>query len=122
MRPRVFVGGGGGGSLTVMVTEKDAEDWLPAASDAVQVTVCVPTASALPEGGTQVTATGPSTTSSAVGSVYVTVVVVPSVSSVMLAGTLAMTGAVVSVQLVAPCCDEVPVGHNVALVAPGVGT
>jgi hypothetical protein len=122
MRPVVDVGGGGGGSAAVTVTVNDADAWLPAASLAVHVTVCVPTMNALPEGGVQVTGTAPSAESTAVGVEYVTVAVVPFVCTLMLAGTLDITGAVVSVQLVAPCCDEVPAGHNVALVAPAVDT
>ena len=102
---------------------KLADALFPAASAAVQLTVVAPVGNVPPEVGVHETATGPSTRSVAVGSVYV--IGAPALdvaAAVMAAGTPLIVGAIVSVQAVAPAADVVPAGHAMASVAPGVGT
>ena len=102
---------------------KLADALFPAASAAVQLTVVAPVGNVPPEVGAHETATGPSTTSVAVGSVYVTGAPALEVAAAVIgAGTLLIVGAIVSVHAVAPAGDVVPAGHAMASVAPGVGT
>ena len=104
------------------VTVKLADALLPAASAAVQLTVVAPVGNVAPEVGAHETATGPSTRSVAVGSVYVTAAPADDVAAAVIgAGTLLIVGAIVSVQAVAPAADVVPAGHAMASVAPGGG-
>jgi hypothetical protein len=56
-------------SFSVTVTVKDVDPVFPCESLAVQVTVVCPTGNVLPDGWLQVTGTGPSTRSVAVGPV-----------------------------------------------------
>src|SRR5919199_6669565 len=65
---------GGVVSLRFTVTVKEAEPVFPCESVALHVTVVVPTGKLLPDGGLHVGVSGPSTTSVAVASPYVTVV------------------------------------------------
>ena len=105
------------------VTVKLAEALFPAASAVVQFTVVAPAGNVPPDAGVHATASGPSTRSVAVGSVYVTAAPADDVAAaVMAAGTLLIVGAIVSVQTVAPAADVVPAGHAMASVAPGAGT
>ena len=102
---------------------KLADALLPAASAAVQLTVVAPVGNIPPDAGVHATASGPSTRSVAVGSVYVTDAPALEVAAaVMAAGTLLIVGAIVSVQAVAPAADVVPAGHAMASVAPDAGT
>src|SRR5205085_700878 len=80
---------------SVTVTSKEHEPTLPWASVAVQVTVVVPTGKGLPEAGTDVTASAPSTRSVAVAS-HVTIVEGPVASTVNGSGHVT-EGAVASV-------------------------
>ena len=83
--------------MSTIVTLKLTEAEFPWASVATQVTFVVPRGKVFPDGGEHVTGTGPSTSSTAVGDVYVTTEPAgPSSSRVMFAGTLLNTGAVVS--------------------------
>ena len=105
------------------VTVKLADALLPAASAAVQLTVVAPVGNVPPDAGAHATASGPSTRSVAVGSVYVTAAPADDVAAaVMAAGTLLIVGAIVSVQAVAPAADVVPAGQSCAAEAPSVGT
>jgi hypothetical protein len=66
-------------------------------SDAVHVTVVVPTGNNVPEAGTQVTGRARSTRSNASGDVQLTKAPVgPEAGTVMFAGTLVIAGGVVS--------------------------
>ena len=102
---------------------KLAEALFPAASAAVQFTVVAPVGNVPPEAGVHATASGPSTRSVAVGSVYVTAAPALDVAAAVIgAGTPLIVGAIVSVHAVAPAADVVPAGHAMASVAPGAGT
>jgi hypothetical protein len=102
---------------------KLADALLPAVSVAVQLTVVAPVGNVPPDAGVHATATGPSTKSLAVGSVYVTAAPALDVAAaVIAAGTSLIVGAIVSVHAVAPAADVVPAGHARASVAPVVGT
>jgi hypothetical protein len=83
-----------GGSVSTTFTRNDPEDVLPEPSVAVQLTVVVPIAKAVPDGGTQATVT-PGALSAAVG-VYVTTAVARpgSVDFVISAGTVIDGGSV----------------------------
>jgi hypothetical protein len=86
-----------GGVVSLTVTLKDAEELLPAASFAVQVTVAVAYRNVEPEAGEQFTGSVPSTASVAVGFAYVTTAPMDDVPLTMTsAGTPLITGAVVS--------------------------
>src|SRR5215831_19468863 len=84
-----------GAVVSLTVTVNDAEATLPALSDAVHVTVVVPSGKVDPDAGVHVTGTTPSTSSSA-DAVYVTTAPAGLVASaVMFAGTV-ITGGIVS--------------------------
>ena len=102
---------------------KLADALFPAASAGVQLTVVAPVGNVPPETGVHATASGPSTRSVAVGSVYVTAAPALDVAAAVIgAGTLLIVGAILSVQAVAPAAEVVPAGQAMASVAPGVGT
>src|SRR5919205_256239 len=96
---------GGVVSFRLTVTVKEAEPGFPCESVALHVTVVVATGKLLPHGGLHVGVSGPSTTSVAVASPYVTVF--PPGSSVVVetfAGAVTV-GGVVSCTVTVPVCS-----------------
>lgn len=90
-----------GGVVSCTVTVNVAVEWLPAASVAVQVTVVVVIEKVDPDAGAHVTPTEPETASLADGLVNVTEAPdVEVASAVMFAGTLLITGPVVSTTVI----------------------
>src|SRR5580658_5331419 len=77
-----------GGVVSATVTAKLALDALPAASLAVHMTVVVPMAKVLPDGGLHVTGSVPSTMSVALAAKVTTAPPGPVAAAVMLAGTV----------------------------------
>jgi hypothetical protein len=105
----------------VTVTSKPPDDALPLASVAVQVTRVVPTGKAEPEAGAQPTATGPSWTSAAVGSVQLTVAPEPVVVADWSPGTPLSCGPVVSTTVTTKPAEPVRPAPSVALQVTVVG-
>src|SRR5579862_4126031 len=85
-----------GGVVSCTTTANDEEATFPAASSAEQVTCVEPSANTVPVAGRQLTETGPSTASDAVGTVYETAAPPAPVASARSSACAAIVGAVVS--------------------------
>src|SRR5260370_2337675 len=85
-----------GGVVSLTVTAKVDVAVLPALSDALHVIVVDPSANRPPEPGTQDTGTTPSTSSIAIGFVYITIAPVGPVASAITPACAPITGGVVS--------------------------
>src|SRR5215208_2051184 len=100
---------------------------LPWTSTALQVTVVSPSGKVTPEAGEQLTATRPSTTSVADGSVYVTMAPAGEVASAVISVCVAITGPVLSTtwmtKLVGPAALPcVSVALQMTVVSPRVNS
>src|SRR5687768_757511 len=107
--------------VSVTVTERAPDAWLPRTSSAEQVTVCSPTTNAEPDDGLHDTVTGPSTRSVAVAVKDTTFPVGPSASTMTSAGRCrvgALVSTMVTVNEALPVLPWSSVAVHVTVVSP----